>query len=136
MLTKSKIGRTIKKPLKAFSVILVIFLYLLGSASIESLHNYLHEQEQSALHADENEGDPCHANIYHNEGNAGCDHTNHIVKEDTCSLCDSQLHNAHIFVSRVFNLHATFATTAPPHYTYVCMEGVYSYSCGRAPPVL
>ncbi len=135
MFAKSKITRTLKKPLKACSVILLLFLYLLGSASIESLHNFLHEQQQSALHTPENESDPCHVNIYHDEGKPGCNHASHIVKEDTCSLCDSQLHNTHIILSRVFDLRATFATTAPFHNAYVCIEGVYSYSSGRAPPV-
>jgi hypothetical protein len=132
----SKIARTLKKPLKACSVILLLFLYLLGSAGIESLHNFLHEQERSALHVVENERDPCHVTIYHDEGNAGCDHASHIVKEDTCSLCDSQLHNAHIILSGVFSVGSVFATTAPLHITYVCVDGVYSNSSGRAPPVL
>lgn len=134
MPVKIKIGRAPNIPQQVCAGIL-LFLYLLGTAGIESLHNSIHIQEQSVLLAVENEDDPCRVNIYNGEGNAGCDHVSHIVKKDTCSLCNSQLHHAHIILSNVFNLHATLATTASIHNTYVCMEGVYSYPSDRAPPV-
>jgi hypothetical protein len=136
MFTNRKIGKIGYKLLRACSVLVLLFLYILGSVEIESLHSFSHEQEFSQLHSSENEADPCHISVYHEQRSQGCDHPTHVAKADKCSLCDSQLHNAHIFLSVHFDIDS-FSTLDPsvkeePR----SVEGFFSCLPGRAPPVL
>jgi hypothetical protein len=136
MLTNHKIWNTGYKLLRACSVLAFLFLYILGSVEIESLHGLSHEQELSQLHSAESETDPCHINLYHEQRSQGCEHPTHVTKADKCSLCDSHLHNAHILTSVGINIDS-FSTIDPsikeePR----SVEGFFSYLPGRAPPVL
>lgn len=84
------------KLLKAYSVILLLLLYLLSSVQVDSIHNFFHRSEQPELHAAANEEDPCHQVIYHHDTNTDCRHKLHIASDDACNLCHLLLHNDHI----------------------------------------
>src|SRR5687768_3884616 len=112
MFTSRKIRKTGYKLLRTCSVLALLFLYILGSVEIESLHSFSHEQEFSQLHSSENEANPCHISVYHEQGSQGCEHLTHITKSDKCSLCDSQLHNAHVLLNVHFDIDS-FSTLDP-----------------------
>jgi hypothetical protein len=136
MFTTRKIGKIGNRPLRACSVLALLFLYILGSVEIESLHNFSHEKEFSQLHSAESEADPCHLTVYHDQPSAICEHPTHVTRKDTCSLCDSQLHNVHIFLSVHFYIDSFSITDPSAQEDPRSIEGFFSYLPGRAPPIL
>lgn len=72
--------------LKMFSGILLLLLYLTGNVQVESFHELFHSFER-ALHSQEEEKDPCHRAIYHDEKEKGCEHKTHFTPIKKCPLC-------------------------------------------------
>lgn len=120
---------------KAGLVLSLLFLYVLGSVEVDSLHSLSHEHENSQLHAAENEADACHQTVYHNQGK-GCEHPVHVSKNDTCSLCDGQLHTAHILLITNYDADALALASPFGREETLSSESALSYLSGRAPPVL
>lgn len=135
MLNKVKITRESLRLLKAGSVVLLLFVYLLGSNHIESFHSLFHEHHYSQFHADKNESDPCHISLFHQVQSGGCDHSAHFTEEDKCSLCDSQVNNSHILISNVVSLPPLFSEVAYIGSLPKCITGILIYASGRAPPL-
>lgn len=121
--------------MKASLVLSLLFLYVFGSVEIESLHSRSHEHEKAQLHSAENEADVCHQAVYHNQGK-GCEHPVHVSKNDTCSLCDSQLHTAHILIIANYDVDAFASAALSVQEETLSSESALSYLSGRAPPVL
>lgn len=82
-----------------FPVLLLVLLYLIGSVQLESFHSLLHANEEVALHSSDNELDPCHIGIYHQERDGGCAHKTHVSSKHTCSLCSGIFHTDHLLPS-------------------------------------
>jgi hypothetical protein len=81
-LQKSRSAGTVK----TVSAVLLLLLYFTGSVQVESLHNAFHSFEQ-ALHSTEQEEDPCHRAIYHDEKENACEHKTHVTAVKKCPLC-------------------------------------------------
>lgn len=135
MASKGKIVRATCQLAKGWAVISLLFLYVLGSSNIESFHSLFHEHEATVLHTEQNEADPCHIALYHQERDGGCHHDSHLIKEDNCSLCHAQLHNAQIAEVSSVTLPVTFCVVSSSNSFELHVEGVDFQSVGRAPPV-
>jgi hypothetical protein len=137
MITRRKeIATLLKSLLKAYGVVLFLFLYLIGSSRIESFHKLFVQHNPPELHAAEQESDPCHRNIYHQEQSGDCEHTTHIVDNHKCPLGDSQIHSAQIFENVVIVIPLSFTLALLRATRSSAAEGFYFYSSGRAPPVI
>jgi len=136
IIRREKIATTLKSLLKACWVILFLFLYLIGSSRIESFHKLFVQHNPPELHAAEQEADPCHRNIYHQEQSGDCEHTTHIVDNHKCLLSDSQIHSAQILENDVIVIPASFSLAPASATRSSAAEGFYSYSSGRAPPAI
>jgi hypothetical protein len=90
------------QPLRIFSALLLLLLYLAGNVQVESFHQVFHSFEQ-ALHSSDQEKDPCHRAIYHDSKQEGCDHKTHFTAVKKCPLCHIvPLSEKHIAVSHSF----------------------------------
>ena len=125
-----------KSPLKAYAVVLFLFLYLLGSSRIESFHELFVQHNPPELHASEQEADPCHRNIYHQERSSDCKHSTHIVDSHKCPVCDSQCHSAQVLENALISIPVFFGFTSLTFTRSSASEGFYSYSSSRAPPII
>jgi hypothetical protein len=135
MASKRKIVRVTYQLAKSWAVILLLFLYVLGSSNIESFHSLFHKYETTVLHTEQNEADPCHIALYHQKRDGGCHHDSHLVKEDKCSLCHVQLHNAQIAEVSAITLPVTFCVVSSSNSFELYIEGINFQSAGRAPPL-
>lgn len=135
MAPKENIVLPIFKLLKVWAVLLLIFLNILGPFNIESVHHLLPEHKNIKLHTAQDERDPCHIKLFHQESGGGCDHTSHFVKEDKCPLCDIQFHSnpmaevSAIVLPPSFNIVSVHPSLKP------YLEKVAYQFTGRAPPV-
>lgn len=119
---------------RAFSIVLLIILYCICTCRIDSVHELFDHHAESTLHTPDQESAPCHISIYHQERSGGCEHDTHVSENDRCSLCDSQVHNAHICLAvgvQVihFSVDSDFISTE-----HCPSKGFISYSPSRAPP--
>lgn len=131
---RRKIAMSFKSLLKAYGAVLFLFLYLIGSSRIESFHELVVPHDPPELHAAEQESDPCHRNIYHQESTNDCEHATHIVDNHKCPLSDSQVHSAQILETSLVAVSVYFSLTTSRPTRSSEAEGFYSYSSGRAPP--
>lgn len=135
MRSKEKIGQAILQLFKSCMVILFLFLYFLGSSDIISLHKFSHQYREAELHSVQNERDPCHVTVYHQQRDGGCGHTSHFVKGDKCSICDIQFHSNPIEEVSVIVLPLTFNIASAPNSLTQLIERVNDQFAGRAPPI-
>ena len=119
--------------LKMFSGILLLLLYLTGNVQVESFHEIFHSFEK-ALHSHEEEKDPCHRAIYHDEKEKGCEHKTHFTPIKKCPLChvvpfndqhvavvesyiatpSSEIYHFSRYAISLPTLHVTLPARAPP----------------------
>lgn len=66
----------------------LLLLYIAGTSQLEWVHSFAHDQGQRVSHGDEQELDPCHRQIHHNDKEQGCDHDAHLIVSDKCQMCD------------------------------------------------
>lgn len=126
----------LKSLLKAYSILLLVLLYLVGSARIESVHQLFVQHAAPVLHAQEQEKDPCHRSIYHQERSADCKHTTHIVDNHKCPMCDSQVHTVQIHEDNLGVVSPFFESAISTISQSTTIAGYYSYSSSRAPPFM
>jgi hypothetical protein len=131
---RRKIAMSFKSLLRAYGAMLFVFLYLIGSSRIESFHELVVQHAPPELHAEEQEADPCHRSIYHQEVAKDCEHTTHIVDNHKCPLSDSQIHSAQILETSLIAIPVSFSPASSRATRSSEAEGFYSYSSGRAPP--
>lgn len=127
------VGQNILKLLKGSFVISLLLLYFLGSSRIESFHKFFHEDV--VLHTAQDESDPCHLTLYHQQRDGGCDHTSHFVEEEKCSFCDIQFYSNPIVAGSVIALPIAFNLVSAPLWITQYIEAVDYQFIGRAPPV-
>jgi len=71
---------------------LLILFYLIGSLQLDSLHQILHQHEESASHSEEAEQNACHRTIFHLATENACDHPTHLTELKKCPWCQGTLH--------------------------------------------
>lgn len=126
-----KVNSTIGKMLPLFFVV----LYVVGTTHIEWVHSFAHEHANGVLHSGEEEKDPCHRSIYHNDIEHGCHHDSHLIVSDKCKMCDLVSHGDYVFLPPAFFLKEEFLTQ---HFTAYkeSLERYWSViSSSRAPPI-
>jgi hypothetical protein len=114
--------------------LLLLVLYVCGTSHLELLHSFVHKHEVGVAHSDEQEKDPCHRLIYHNDTEQGCGHDSHLVVSDKCEMCDLVYHGDHAFLSNIEFEPENF----PNKFFSLFKENLDSYwaviSSSRAPP--
>jgi hypothetical protein len=116
--------------------LLLLLMYITGTSQLELVHSLAHDHVSLISHSQEQEEDPCHRLIYHNDVENGCGHDSHLIVTDKCHMCDLTLHCVQSLISSV--------TIDPPavgdaeFVIYNADEASYRaiISSSRAPPVL
>ena len=134
--TKGKNATSFISLLKAYAVVLFLLLYLFGSSRIESFHGLFFLHSPPELHASEQEADPCHRNIYHQERSGACEHSTHIIDNHKCSVCDSQCQAVQILENALIDIPVSFTVKCNTAVRYFAARGFYSDSPSRAPPAI
>ena len=125
---------TRNKPMRIFSALLLLLLYLTGNVQLESFHKVFHSFEQ-ALHSSDEEKDPCHRVIYHDSKQEDCDHKTHVTAVKKCPLCHIvSLNEKHLAVSHTFESFSSLShfNEFPISVQIIEISGSLS---ARAPPV-
>jgi hypothetical protein len=68
--------------------VLLLTLYAAASLKVDSFHELFHAQELKELHSTEQENNPCHKSVYHQQAENGCEHKSHITENTKCPLCE------------------------------------------------
>lgn len=74
------------QPRNAFLLFLAV-LYSAGSLQIDSVHRLLHQHGERALHTPEQEQNPCHRVVFHDQPQGSCEHPTHFSESKKCPLC-------------------------------------------------
>jgi hypothetical protein len=82
-----RITNIIKRIQQACWVLLLV-LYGAAALKVDSVHELFHAQELKELHSPEQENNPCHKSVYHQEAEKGCEHKSHITENTKCPLCE------------------------------------------------
>ena len=131
-ITSKKLKRSIGQMLS----VLLLVLYVAGTSQLELIHSFAHEHEASVSHSNEQEKDPCHRFIYHNDIEPGCNQDSHLIVSDKCQMCDLVCHRDQNLLSNI-----TFQTPEflQEHFVFY-KTNLDSYcaviSSSRAPPTL
>ncbi len=134
MASKRKIVRNFLQHTACWGNVLLLFLYVVGTSNIGSLHTFFHEHEVADLHSEQNEVDPCHIALYHQDRPGGCEHDMHLEEVNTCSLCDVQFHSVQISENFVLVLPKTFFVQSTCDvFDFIHQQESFQFS-GRAPP--
>jgi hypothetical protein len=78
----------IVKALQQVCWVLLLALYAAAALKVDSIHELVHAREFAELHSIEQENNPCHKSIYHQEAEKGCEHKSHITENSKCPLCE------------------------------------------------
>jgi hypothetical protein len=78
----------IVKALRQTCWVLLLALYAAAALKVDSIHELVHANEFAELHSVEQENNPCHKSIYHQEAEKGCEHKSHITENTKCPLCE------------------------------------------------
>ncbi len=76
------------KSVYAYVAVLLAVVYFAGALQLSRVHSLLHSHDAVVTHSHEQEEDPCHRFIYHNDNTGGCHHDSHIVANEKCATCD------------------------------------------------
>lgn len=114
--------------------LIVAIAYLLGSVSFEALHKLIAGHSQTIAHTQEQEQDPCHITLFHQERTGGCEHTTHIVEIDNCTLCDHSLPALLALLPEVLSTPTQYTNHTVTEVLSTSKEAVTLYTSGRAPP--
>jgi hypothetical protein len=86
---KSKeVGETCTQQVsKSCFAALLLAVYLIGNTHTKVIHEFVHAHNAISKHTSEQEENPCHRAIYHDDADRGCSHKAHLAKPEKCSLC-------------------------------------------------
>jgi hypothetical protein len=76
---------------KLYLVAALIILYAAASLRIDSIHQIFHADEIANLHSPEQEVNPCHKSIYHQQRENGCEHRSHVSAITKCPACECKI---------------------------------------------
>lgn len=96
-----------KRKVITFFTLFIASLYLAGISGVARLHRLSHTHEVVS-HTGEQEKDPCHRALYHQDLDHGCHHETHLTVSDSCDVCDLILHAEYIYSVVSSNTSSTF----------------------------
>ena len=118
---------------KVFPFLLLV-LYFVGTSHPELLHSFAHSHDAFVVHSEEQEKDPCHRLIYHDDAERGCGHDSHLIVSDRCHMCDLAYHVDHTILSDLAFSTVEFSSAQFDHYK-VDLDSYWAVrSSSRAPP--
>ncbi len=124
-----------KSACQTLTFALLIF-YVVGTGKLEVVHSIFHDHAATISHTEEQEEDPCHRAIYHDDVEKGCHHATHLIVSDKCQLCDCATHSDQSLVSCQIDSSGPYAIKGFISYK----DNLDSYcafiSSSRAPPVI
>lgn len=130
--TSKKQRQTIMK----VAVLLLLALYFGGSSHLEFLRSFVYDHHVVVVHSEEQEKDPCHRLIYHDDTEQGCGHDSHLIGSDECQMCDLVYQGDQTLLSNNEFESENFSNK----FFVLYKENIYSYRdairSSRAPPVL
>lgn len=132
-MNRTKAIRSIFQAGRISLALVMVWVYLMGSISFESLHKLVADHPVIE-HTQEQELDPCHITLFHDESAGGCEHTTHVSEVDNCTLCD---HSLPVLLAMLPEVLATPACSIDAAVTEIITNnkaGVTHYTSGRAPP--
>ena len=116
--------------------LLLLILYVVGTNQWEVIHSFAHDHDTLVSHYDEQEKDPCHRLIYHNDEGQGCHHESHLAISDKCEMCDLAYHGDQSILSNVSFSTGEFFSKQFNFYKSNLDSYWAVISSSRAPPVL
>jgi len=118
---------------KILTLMLLVF-YIAGTSDVELLHSLIHTHDVAATHSDEQEKDPCHRLIYHNDTEQGCSHDSHLIVSDKCEMCDLVYHGDHTMLVNPTFFTEEFSSELFDFYK-ISLDSYWAViSSSRAPP--
>jgi hypothetical protein len=121
--------------LKSSAALVVLFLYILGSAPVTILHQYIHSRNVVEAYTVEREKNPCDRSVYETGRIASCGHQAHIVKIEKCNLCGVTVHNDHVVFLASTDQHANEYFSVSARRVTAPEQNINSQLPARAPPV-
>lgn len=116
-------------------VFTTLLVYLMGSISFESLHKLFVNHSHTQAHTPQQEENPCHIALFHQERAGGCEHPTHFIEIDNCTLCDHSLPVLAALLSESvadsFHSFQSYSFALTP----LTKAGITLYVAGRAPPL-
>jgi hypothetical protein len=126
--------RTVKRSTGQVLTLLLLVLYIASSSNLEILHSIVHEHDIAIAHSEEQEKDPCHRLVYHNDKQAGHHHDSHLFVPDKCKLCAVAFHGDQTILPNLASIKVKFWSK---HFDFY-KRSLDSYwaiiSSSRAPP--
>ena len=119
-----------------FGPFLLLMLYLAGASQVGFLYAFGHDHAVTISHSYEEEKDPCHRLIYHNDAEAGCGHDVHVTVSDKCYLCDFAIHTDKTLLMPSAHLPLTFDQNSISFYKTDLDSYWAVLSSSRAPPAI
>jgi hypothetical protein len=135
-MTKRISIRKVKHGIGKTMTFLLVTLYVAGTSHLELLHSYFHEHDILVTHSEQQEKDPCHRLIYHNDGAQGCHHDSHLTASEKCQTCDLVYHPHKTILSNTYFELRQFANSYFEFYK-LSLDSYWSViSSSRAPPTV
>lgn len=130
-------GKSRQRIARMFGLLFLV-LYVIGTAPAELIHSFSHDHHRYApvSHSQEQEKDPCHRLLYHNDIETGCDHDLHLTGSEKCEMCDVVYHGDQTFLCRVDALKLKFSDQFFDAHKLSLDTYWAVISSSRAPPVL
>ena len=129
-------SKELRRAIQPLVVLLLLVFYVAGTSHLELLHSSVHSHDAIVTHSDEQEGDPCHRFLHHNDVEKGCGHDAHLIVSEKCDMCDLGFYGDQNVLTTVVFSCAEFSV----HFFGCYKSNVDSYwaviSSSRAPPVL
>jgi hypothetical protein len=126
----------IVKALRQTCWVLLLALYAAAALKVDSIHELVHAREFAELHSVEQENNPCHKSVYHQEAEKGCEHKSHITENTKCTLCEYNSSADELLTDSSTNSEETPTTSLP----ILPSEGFQSSSvlvhADRGPPTI
>lgn len=125
-----------KQRIASLLALLLLALYVIGTSPVALIHEFAHDHQVLVTHSQEQEKDPCHRLVYHNDVEAGCDHDVHLTASDTCQMCDLAYHGDQTLLLAASYPVLKFSDQYFDGYK-VSLDAYWAIrSSSRAPPVL
>ncbi|WKN31165.1 hypothetical protein PZB74_19630 [Porifericola rhodea] len=115
--------------------VLLLILYIGGNIGPDLIHQAVHNHEETEHHSPEQELDPCHRTVFHQDTSSGCEHQTHIFAGEDCDFQSEWVKPHQSSVIYLPDVVAHFHTIA----TQTHLLSVSSYSAYRTslrgPPI-
>jgi hypothetical protein len=129
-------SKKLKQGINQMLTLLLLVFFVTGSFPVELIHSFAHDHQTIVSHSDDQEKDPCHRLLFHNDAKEGCDHNSHLIVSDNCQMCDLAYHGDQTNLSNVAFAPAEFASEQF-HFYKISLESYWAViSSSRAPPSL